>query len=143
MIDDADLEVTMNPRKQTTPGATSGLESLDALPTVRAAEFADWAHRDSAPESSSAPPPRSPFSSDQVYRFCRAVANHPMEPSSAYPKLAGVSPKSAKAIRRELTEKGLICEHLMDLGGRGRSAILLEALPAGIAALVQHSVKVK
>lgn len=129
----------MSTQNQVPRKGSSGLESLEALPTIRAAEFADWASQDDGLQGSPTPRSISPFSTDQVYRFCQAVVNHPMQPSSAYPKLAGVSPKSAKPVRRELTEKGLIREHIVDSGGRGRNTILLEALPAGIEAVARHN----
>ena len=118
---------------------TMGLEALLALPAVPAREFAGWGDASHLqPEEPGEPRPDSPFGSEREYRFCREVADHPFEPSSAYPKRAGMSAKTAQAVRQSLVEKGYIREHTLDTKGRGRSAIVLEALPAGKAAVVQH-----
>ena len=108
------------------------------LPTVRASEFDNWG---AVPEINSETKPQagdSLFGSDQEYRFCEAVVQHPMQPSSAYPKLAGIATKSAKRIREKLIARQLIREHSLDTGRRGRSSILLEALAAGKAAVQKY-----
>jgi hypothetical protein len=105
---------------------------------VPALEFADWDRENTEPPQHTLPERSSPFSNQQEYRFCRAVVNSPMQPSSTYPKIAGISPKSAKAIREQLIAKGFIREHRLDPGQRGRSALLLEPLPAGQNAVNQH-----
>lgn len=115
-----------------------GIEALLALPTLAAEEFAGWGVDHGQSEE---PPERrhnSPFDSQREYRFCKAVADHPLKPSSAYPKLAGMSSKTAQTVRRSLVGKGYIREHTLDTKGRGRSALVLEALAAGQAAVTQH-----
>ena len=81
------------------------------------------------------------FDSEQEYSFCKAVTEHPMQASSLYPKLAGISSKSAKQVRKQLVVKNYIREHTLDSGGRGRSSILLEALTKGIKAVRGHEEK--
>ena len=119
-------------------GTGLGLESLRALPVVPAGEFADWDKEETKTPPHTSQEKPSSFSSDREYRFCRAVVSNPMQSSSTYPKLAGISPKSARAIRQQLVTKGLIREHRLDPGRRGRSTILLEPLPAGQEAVNQH-----
>ena len=117
---------------QTQPDGDLGLD------TVFASEFARW---DETPEIPVAPPATaspSPFESDQEYRFCKAVADNPMQPSSTYPKPAGIATKSAKGIRDSLVAKGFLVEHPFHTGRRGRASILLEATPAGQAAVRAH-----
>ena len=79
-----------------------------------------------------------PFDSEREFRFCKAVVAEPMLPSSRYPALAGMAPKTAQPIRESLLTKGYLREHKIETGRRGRSAICLEPLPAGIAAIAQH-----
>jgi DNA-binding MarR family transcriptional regulator len=61
-----------------------------------------------------------------------------MQASSTYPKLAGISSKTATEVRQQLVSKGFIKEHTVDTGGRGRSSILLEVLPEGIKAITEY-----
>lgn len=75
------------------------------------------------------------FDSEQEYALCKAIADSPMQPSSVYPRLAGISSKCAKPIREQLVSKAYIRQHPMDSGSRGRTSLLLEALPKGIQAL--------
>ena len=107
---------------------------LDSLTTKPAAEFAAWSSElEPEPVASS-----SPFAKDQDYRFCRAVADQPLQPSSVYPKSAGVSPKDAVAIRQRLMEAGYLRSRQLDTGRRGRSSLLLEITDAGRQALAAH-----
>ena len=110
--------------------------SLKNLPVVYAKEFDKWGEIESIPEP--ADPRESLFAGDQEFRFCQAVVDQPMQPSSSYSSLAKVSPKSVKQIREQLIFKKYIKEHILDSGGRGRSTILLEPLPAGIEAVQQY-----
>ena len=119
-----------------------GLSALLALPTVPAPEFADWG-RASASTAGAAMPSTgqcggSPFEDEREHRFCKAIAEHPMQPSSQYAKLARMSSKTAVRIRRRLIEIGYIREHTVDPAGRGRSTILLEVLTAGVDAIAQY-----
>ena len=65
-------------------------------------------------------------------KLVRAVVKHPMQASSEYPKLARISPNTFQKARPLLISRGLIREHKLESGGRGRSTILLEPLPAAI-----------
>jgi hypothetical protein len=114
-----------------------GLESLLALPTVRAEEFLNWGRPKTCADEGAARPVKGPFESDREYRFCRAVIEHPFEPSSSYAKLAGISSKIAGPIRKRLVSVGYLREHAVDSARRGRSAVLLELLPAGVAAVAE------
>lgn len=132
------------PKMRLPASASSGRKAIDigalaSLRTVPAEEFKDWGK--TAPEISSAsltPKPAGGFASEQEYRFCKAVADHPMQPSSGYAKLAGISSRAAVAIRRRLVAAGHIREHEVQTKARGRSSILLEVLPAGEAAVRAH-----
>ena len=108
------------------------------LPTVYASEFENWGYAAEIHSSPTGEPKPSLFQSQQEYLFCKAVVDHPMQPSSSYPKLAGISSKSAKLIRETLLAKKFIRTHSLDTGGRGRSAILLEPLETGMAAVQQY-----
>ena len=125
-------------------GANTDQTDTDAslsIPTVYASEFHNWGqvpevNSPSAPAT--APKDESPFDSQQEYSFCKAVVDHPMQPSSKYPKLAGISPRFGKSARTRLVANGFIREHAVDSGGKGRSLILLEALPDGVKAVQEY-----
>ena len=109
-------------------------QALGDMPLVPAAEFFE------SSETGAVVPPlaSSSFSDEREYRFCKAVADHPLWPSSRYPKLAGVSSKTAVKIRRALVAKSFVRERIVDSGGKGRSTILLEPLEACRTALTEH-----
>ena len=109
-------------------------QALCDIPLVRAIEFFESVETGTAV----APAASSSFADEREYRFCKAVADHPLQPSSRYRKLAGVSSKTAVKLRQVLVAKGFIREQVVDSGGRGRSTILLELLGAGRAALTEH-----
>jgi len=133
-----------------------GLGEMDALPIVCADEFKHWGQPvgdidgGSASSASPAPacmsastsPPPAVFASEQEYRFCKAVAGGPMQPSSTYAKLAGIGSKTALSARRRLVAAGYIAEHKVQKSSRGRASILLEVLPAGEAAIASHELGV-
>jgi len=121
--------------KRTATSQEPDLGTLSNIPTVYAPEFDTWGF---ASEVSTAAMKPSMFDSEQEFLFCKAVADHPMQASSAYPKLAGISSKTATKVRLQLVAKGFIREHTLDSGGRGRSSILLEVLPAGIEAIKEY-----
>jgi hypothetical protein len=115
----------------------SDIDSELDIPTVAASEFRDWGK---TPEinSSSAPmtaAKKTLFDSPQEYQLCKAVVENPMQASSKYSKLAGIKQSSAKPLRDQLIARNYIRQHSMDSGGKGRSSILLEALPEGIEAV--------
>lgn len=112
--------------------------TLSDLPTVYASEFDNWGNQDVLNLQDTSSPQKQLFESKQEYHFCKAVVNQPMQPSSVYPKLAGISSKSAKKVREQLVSRAYIREHTFDSGDRGRSSILLEALPTGIEAIQKY-----
>ena len=109
-------------------------QAFGNMPLVRAIEFFEPV--ETGVEVS--PAASSPFTDQREYQFCKAVVDHPLQSSSRYPKLAGVSSKTAVKLRQVLVAKGFIREQIIDSGGRGRSTILLELLGAGRAALTEH-----
>jgi hypothetical protein len=115
-------------------------DPLPHLRTIDAPDFDTWGTAADIGSSVSAQK-ESMFTSDQEYLFCKAVCEHPMQPSSSYPKLAGISSKNAKPVREQLVAKGYIREHRLDSGRRGRSTIMLEPLPEGIAATQKYGEK--
>lgn len=128
----------MNGSRQPNSTNDLGLEQLTTLPTVPASEFFnDW--QSPVAQAGLCPKPQVlAFASDQEYRLCKAIDQNPLHPSSTYPKLAGVSSKMAGSVRRKLVVSGYIREHLVDSSRRGRSAIVLEILPAGKDAIAAY-----
>lgn len=64
-------------------------------------------------------------------RLLRAINEHPLQPSSEYPKLARISPNTFQKLRPALIDRGLVQERKLESGGRrGRSTLLLEPLDA-------------
>jgi hypothetical protein len=119
-----------------------GLGRLSALQSIPAEEFADWDRPESLDESAAAPQRRSlPFACEQAYRFCKAVVDHPLRPSSEYAKWAGISSKTAVPIRRELVARKFIREHPIAKGGRNGTAICLETLPLGRQAVAEYELQ--
>ncbi len=118
------------------------LGSLSSLPIVPAGEFQTWSDNacDSAPTSQKS---NSAFESDQEYRFCKVIVENPMLASSKYPKLAGISSKTAGPIRHILIAKGFVREHVLDSSGRGPSSLMLEATPEGVKALREHELEME
>ena len=110
------------------------------IKTVYANEFDNWGmdcHVASQPSMND----KSLFESPKEFSFCKAIVENSMQPSSAYSKLAGISSKSAVKIRTHLISKKYIKENKINSGGRGRSTILLEALPEGIKAVQEYKGK--
>jgi hypothetical protein len=119
----------MNFPKKVSGNVQYDTDPLSELPTVYASEFDKWGMENLS---------ISLFDSYQEFQYCKAVVDQPMQPSSTYHKLAGISSKSAKQIREQLTAKNYIREHTLDSGRRGRSSILLEALTEGIEAVKKY-----
>ena len=132
------MKVKFKMTKKSDKNNAFGFESLLALPAVPATEFINWGHGEDERAAQPTSHKPSPFASEQQFRLCQAIAEHPMQPSSTYPKLAGISSKSAKQARGELLNKNFIREHVVDSGRRGRSSILLEALSPGIEAVRKY-----
>ena len=61
-------------------------------------------------------------------KLLKAIVENPMQPSSKYPSLARISPNTFQKFRPILINKGLIREHKLESGGRGRSTVVLEPL---------------
>lgn len=80
--------------------------------------------------------------SDAELCYLRAVADHPGQPSTTYPRLAGIGPRRAQFARARLLQLGYLREHLVQTSSRGRPAIILEPLEAGLNVLNQ-SVTIK
>jgi hypothetical protein len=118
-----------------------GLTALDSLPVIPAKEFIDWGRETTASDSVSKAPAENLrtdlFESEAEYRLCRTIVEQPMQPSSFYPKQARVSSKTAIPLRENLVVRGYIREHSVVLNNRRQTTILLEPLPAGIAAVAQ------
>ncbi len=112
----------------------SGAERTDAfaaLPTEAAVEFADWRPGGGAsPVMSHNAKPATSGLSETEFDYLRAVVEHPGQPSSAYPGLAGIGAKRAQDVRKRLVDLGFLREHRVNTSGRGRAAILLEPLEA-------------
>ena len=66
---------------------------------------------------------------------CWAVAH---KPSSRYPRLAGMSSKTAVKVREQLVEKQFIREHALESSARGGKTMLLELTPDGVRVLADH-----
>ncbi len=126
---------------QERPDGNGGIGPLLRLPVRSAQEFAQWG-RDT--QEKDAPwEPDGPLESRREYIFCKAVMENPLQASSTYPKLAGMSSKTALEIRRKLVAGGLIRERVFESGGRGRARLLLEATPAGRAAVERYESRPK
>ncbi len=73
--------------------------------------------------------PAAPVLSPDERRFLDAVLASPGRNSSEYARLARMSGATAVACRNRLVTLGLLCEHRIATGGRGRKAIVLEPVP--------------
>ncbi len=108
--------------------AAESVKLLDALPTVPAEEYANWeAHpvlRVTPAQDSASPSALD----DAERRFLEVVLADPGRPSSHYAKQTGLSGKRAAVIRARLVSLGLLREHQVATGARGRRAIVLEPL---------------
>ncbi len=156
------VPVGLLPRPQAGAGAdvtcdhASGRHAdvLGSLPIEPAPEFADWhfdpARRratatspaDSQTDTHAAQPNNPPHVngptetlSDAERRFLRAVIDHPGTVSSGLARLASIGTHQAIAVRKRLIERGLVREHRVNTSNRGRASIVLEPLPAGLAAM--------
>lgn len=132
----------MNRQNEKASESASGIGKLSWLPTIRATEFDRWSCMGTTSDEHTAESSGA-FTSERDYRFCKIVVMHPLRRSSEYPRLAGVSTKTAIALRRVLVEKGLLRERLLEGGGRGRGSILLEPTAAGVAAVAEYESRVK
>ncbi|MFZ2874512.1 MAG: hypothetical protein WAZ94_08510 [Phycisphaerales bacterium] len=127
--------------KERTEKHDPNLGDLGSLMTVPADGLQSWrGRRPGQSEGPSASPGRrvhvqwNPLTHADE-RFLRAILAQPAQPSSRYPRLAGVSPRRAVQIRLRLVGCGYLREHQVNRAGRGRSAIVLEVTDSGRAAL--------
>ena len=104
-----------------------------ALPTVRAEEFDRWGETPTPDHDSSETDEASLVENDAEHRLLKAIVEDTLQPSSVYAARVRISSKTAGTIRRRLIERSLIREQNLGSGKRGRPAILLEALPMGVA----------
>lgn len=113
--------------------ADESLKNLAGLKVVPAPEFLHWSRIPSI--TINCLPQSEAVSSDGLtsvaIKLLRVIVEHPMQPSSQYPKLAGVSPNTFKKVRPILKEKGLISEYKMQANTRGRSTVLLAPTEQG------------
>jgi len=114
----------------------SVLDSLLALPTEEAAEFSAW--RPNGAGRNHRTVPTAGLTAVEV-RFLRAVIDNPAGSSSALPRKLQISARRSIEIRRALIEGGYLREHRVNLGARGRAAIVLEALAPAFEALILKS----
>lgn len=113
--------------------ADDSLRPLEALKVEVAAEFASCSAMPKIDIDSAGQRNHQPGNlTASELKLVRAVVKHPMQASSEYPKLARISPNTFQKTRPTLISRGLIREHKLESGGRGRSTILLEPLPAAI-----------
>ena len=108
--------------------ADQSAASLEAGSIVPAREFLTWAETTLDQSAPGLKDGTCGGLNSAELRFLRAVVEHPMQASSEYAKLAGVSPNTLRKIRPALVEKGFIRENRLDRNSRGRTAILLEPL---------------
>jgi hypothetical protein len=113
--------------------ADDSLRPLEALEIEVAEEFAHCSDipKTDIPFTDQRNNPVDNLTSSEL-KLVMAVIKNPMQASSEYPKLAKISPNTFQKARPSLIDKGLIREHKMESGGRGRSTILLEPLPTAI-----------
>lgn len=120
-------------RAVTDKEADDSLRPLEALEIEVAAEFASSSAMPKVNIGSAGRQNHQPSNlTAGELKLVRAVVKHPMQASSEYPKLARISPNTFQKTRPSLISRGLIREHKLESGGRGRSTILLEPLPAAI-----------
>jgi hypothetical protein len=111
---------------------------LADLPVVPATEFARWPETTVIRIEHRVHEPSLTLSAVEL-RFLKVIVEHPGEPSSAYPKLVGISPRKAREIRQRLCDLGFLRQQQVNLSARGRSSIILEPLEAGLALVLADS----
>ena len=117
-----------------------GIGRLLELRTEPAKGFERWGF-ERPTERCPADEANGPFESEREYRFCKAIVDKPLLPSSRYPKLAGISSKTALRVRRRLVSAGFVRERIVDTARRGPRTLLMEPLPAGQAAVKEHEAR--
>ena len=103
--------------------------SLASLKTEFASEFSDWRMMPSAKISEPTPASESESDlNDSELKLLRAIVASPGRPSAEYPKLAGVSARHWKRIRKRFVDEGYVREHSLATARTGRPSIVLEPL---------------
>ncbi len=105
--------------------ADESLKSLSTGPVVPATEFFNSYGIGQINDNAASCNRASSTPEDVEIRLMRTIVEHPMQPSSQYAKLAGISPNTFRKVRPILKDKGWISEHKLQANARGRSAILL------------------
>jgi hypothetical protein len=120
--------------------ADESLKPLVGL-KVEPVEFTEWSPtpRIDVRDDANAPQTVAEQLTPSAYRLLQAIVDHPMLPSSAYVKLARISPNTLSKLRPILLEKGLVKEHVMDSSDRGRSKRIWEPTEAAKDTVVNHS----
>ena len=118
--------------------AANTRRALDVLPTVPAAEFANW-----QPHHAIAVTTTVASNSDQLseveLRFLDTVIATPGQPSSCYAKAARMNGAAAASVRARLVTLGYLREHPLATGKRGRMSLVLEPLPKALTAVSTQS----
>ncbi len=117
--------------KNPQPADSTSLDYLQAISMQTESEV----QKDQAQGQSQHSEPAHLFETPQEYRLCKVIADSPMQPSSSYYKLAGISSKTAMKVRKSLAAKKYLKEHSLGTGTTGRSKILMEATAAGVEAI--------
>ncbi|MCC6228403.1 MAG: hypothetical protein IT432_04165 [Phycisphaerales bacterium] len=122
----------------------AGHAALARFPIEEAAEYKAWSPVPhlaldaaiQATDAAEAPKAAAHAGLDEAaLRFLAVVHDHPAQPSSAYPALAGLSPKRARPIRDRLIEEGYLRSAEVQTTTRGRPSVLLELSVLGLDAL--------
>lgn len=105
--------------------ADESLKSLATGKLVQAVEFSQSCRGNLTGNNTISCNSSSKTADGVEIKLLRAIIEHPMQPSSDYSKLAGISPNTFKKIRPILKDKELISENKLQANTRGRSTILL------------------
>ncbi|MBN1360435.1 MAG: hypothetical protein JW993_07580 [Sedimentisphaerales bacterium] len=120
--------------------ADATLQTLVTGPVVYATDTSPGEKPTASAPGPSCGHPAAEVLTPAALRLLAAVVKNPMRRSSEYAKLAGMSPNTVGRVRPALIARGLIREHQLESGRRGRAAILLEPLEAAARVLAQTEV---
>jgi hypothetical protein len=111
--------------------ADRSLESLVTGPVVPVSGWEQLPETGPTTKAATGDPSKAAAASEAERRLLRAIVEHPLRPSSAYPSLARISPNTFQKLRPALVGRGLVRERKLESGGRrGRSTLRLEPLDA-------------
>jgi hypothetical protein len=108
--------------------ASASCQPLRQLPVERAHEFDQWQAFPKVEIESVEEPPPTPLLDDAESRYLREVVERAGQPSSYYARAAGINGRRAARIRAKLVALGLVRQHTVALGTRGRNSIVLQPL---------------